>query len=80
MTSDEIKEAIRQKYAWPGGYQLYAVCSDGGILCTACMRQELHQILRSTRTGASDGWCIEAIEYADAGEPESCDHCGDSIE
>ena len=27
-------------YAWPGGYPLYYLCADGGILCPQCANKE----------------------------------------
>ena len=39
-----IKDAIRNKYAWPGGYPLYLLTADGCALCVECGRKEFKQI------------------------------------
>ena len=35
---EQVKQAIREPYAWPGGYPVYVVCSDGAMLCTTCAK------------------------------------------
>jgi len=77
---DTIKQAIRDKYAWPGGYPLYLVTSDGAALCVDCARKEYKQIAYARRHNLSDGWNVEAygINYED--QDLICDHCGESIE
>ena len=44
LTNKELKEAIRTKYAWPGGYEIYGVTSDGACLCCDCMRSEYRKL------------------------------------
>lgn len=67
----------KQGFAWPGGYPLFALLDDGGILCRHCAGTERRWI--ATTTG-SDGWCVQAlaINYED---PElRCSHCNAAIE
>lgn len=66
-----VKNAVREQYAWPGGYELFGITSHGEILCTKCMKEEFHQILWSVKNNCSDGWKIDAIGYS--GELESID-------
>ena len=33
-----VREAIRNPYAWPGGYPIYTVLYDGALLCATCAR------------------------------------------
>lgn len=83
---DRVKEAIRHPYAWPGGYELVAVTSDGALLCTDCLKSEFASVVDSIRNGIDDGWRVvglgyEAIDAGTAGEcgPDLvciCDHCG----
>ena len=42
----------------PYGYPMYAVTSDGGVICPECAFTEREAI--ATTTG-SDGWCVVAI-------------------
>lgn len=51
-----VKQAIRQPYAWPGGYPLYVVMADGEALSCDAARQEWRQIVFATLRGARDGW------------------------
>lgn len=83
VTTRKIKEAIRTKYAWPGGYTIYLITSDGGILCTKCARQEYRQIAYSVRHKLSDGWRVTAIDCTgnyDCDTPIHCDHCHKPVE
>jgi hypothetical protein len=76
MTTKEIKSLIRQKFAWPGGYQIFLVTSDGGELCCDCARQEYRQIVWDKMHGASTGWNVEGkFLSCDVEEPIYCDHC-----
>lgn len=64
-------------YAWPGGYPLFAITSDGAALCKHCAASERESI--GTTTG-SDGWCVVAIDANWEDPALFCDHCGDRIE
>lgn len=88
IKSKLLKDAIRSKYAWPGGYELFGITSDGACLCTTCMRSEWRQIVYSRLHKLSDGWKIIAIDAAcnlesaefvnenpDGYSLDSCAHC-----
>ena len=84
MSAREILKALREAiragfYAWPGGYQMLAVMSDGESLCCKCARAEYRSISRATRDRSRDGWACEGIQIHWEGAPEVCAHCGDSI-
>ena len=64
-------------YAWPGGYPLFAVTSDGAALCKCCAKTEREAI--GTTTG-SDGWRVTALEVNWEDPALFCDHCGGRIE
>lgn len=75
-----VKRIAREHFAWPGGYELYAVANDGGVLCFNCCRSEFPQIARSTISKARDGWqCIGYSSMAETEEPITCDHCNREI-
>lgn len=65
-----------QRYAWPGGYELFAVMSDGECLCHQCCAREARTIYRNGPDRRS-GWYVEAISTtADCDtEEEFCAHC-----
>lgn len=67
----------KERYAWPGGYPLYAITNDGAAICYQCCGEERYCI--ATTTG-SDGWCLIGMDINwDEGDL-LCDHCGDKIE
>jgi hypothetical protein len=70
-------QIVSQPYAWPGGYPLFAVTSDGGCLCSKCCKTEAKQI---GSTCGNDGWQIVAIDVNWEDENLPCDHCGELIE
>ena len=67
----------RQGFAWPGGYELWALTDDGGVLCRACCRTEYPRIATAD---PGDGWNVIGLSHD--GETDSrvdCDHCGRMI-
>lgn len=75
ITTKEVKDAIRQKYAWPGGYTIVLITDDGQPMCCDCGRKEYRQIADSMRHNNHDGWAIEGISLLE-GDKE---HEGDTI-
>ena len=59
-----------EKYAWPGGYLVFYICANGGILCPDCVDAEK----------CDKQWFVIAqeINYEDGNL--YCDHCGNRIE
>jgi len=66
-------------FAWPGGYPLFFVTSDGGALSFDAVRTELFQVIYSIRHGIDDGWRVVACCIADGDEEVYCDHTGEPI-
>ncbi len=67
-------------YAWPGGYPVLYVCSDGGVLCPKCINAELSLVDAAIRDNDRSGWRVVGADVHMEGEPEICDHCGAEIE
>ena len=82
MTLAEIKTALRNgQYAWPGGYPLYFIASDGEALSFKAVRENWREIvsahLRGDKTG---GWLIEGVN-ANWEDPHLfCAHTSERIE
>lgn len=80
-TGAELRATLRAgAFAWPGGYPLYFITSDGGALAFDTVRDNLRSVLDSIRTKCDDGWRVVACEvnYED---PELYDdHTGEKIE
>lgn len=76
-----LREFIRQPYAWPGGYPIVAVMTDGETLCAKCCRENYRQISTDTRQqNRRSGWCFEGVQLHLEGEPEVCAHCNHETE
>lgn len=70
----------RERYAWPGGYPLALVLTDGAVLCPACVAAEWAQISRAHRHHLRDGWAPAGLSIEEAPEHDvTCDHCGVTI-
>ena len=67
-------------YAWPGGYPLAYLCSDGGTLCPKCVTDMRTSIFRSVADKSSDGWQVVAVFVNWEDATLFCDHCGKRIE
>lgn len=80
MNTIKLRQAIRDKFAWPGGYEIYGITSDGACLCCDCMRSEYRQVARAIREHSHDGWRVDAVDCAaNLDEPETCAHCNKTI-
>ena len=75
-----VKQAIREPYAWPGGYPLYIVMADGEALSIDSARENWRSICHSTINGFRDGWQAygAAVNWEDS--DLICAHSGAKIE
>ena len=80
MNSIQLRALIRSKYAWPGGYPMYGICSDGGSLCMECMRKEYRQIAYARKHNLRDGWRVDAVDINYEDNALHCDHCNVAIQ
>ena len=68
-------------YAWPGGYPIYYITKDCGVLCAGpeCANgPEARQA--DSECPDDDQWLVIAADVHWEGEPMVCDHCGSEIE
>ena len=80
-TLERVKRAIRDRFAWPGGYRLHVVMDDGMFMCTDCARENYRLIAQAVRYGdRGGGWSAVGAEPYWAGDDEPCAHCGKVIE
>ena len=78
MDNKHLKDAIRNKYAWPGGYPFMFVCNDGDALCANCARENYRQIALARRYRMDDGWrviCADIFFGEEDSEYAQCAHC-----
>jgi hypothetical protein len=84
MTFGDLKNHFHKgkayAYAWPGGYPLYYLCTDGGALCPSCVTHERAKILRATHENDNNsGWAIAGVDINWEQTELYCDHCSDQI-
>jgi hypothetical protein len=80
-TTHEIRATLRNgPYAWPGGYPLYLITSDGAALHFDCARANYRSISWSIRNQCRDGWLVEACDINYENPELYCDHCSEPIE
>lgn len=75
----EIKNAIREKYCFPGGYELVIVLSDGEILCMDCAKKNYKELAYAMqKIDTTGGWlpsAIGIIGHTIEAEDIQCVHC-----
>jgi hypothetical protein len=69
-------QLIESPFAWPGGYPLFAVASDGGAICKDCCKTESRSI---GSTYGTDGWSLEALAVNWEDSELYCNHCSTRI-
>jgi hypothetical protein len=81
FSTRNLKEALRSgPHAWPGGYPLFFVTSDGAALSFDAVRENLRSVLWSIRHGVNDGWRVVGCDVNWEDPELFCDHTGNRIE
>jgi hypothetical protein len=76
-----VKRALRDKYAWPGGYPLYLVTSDGEALSIDAARENWREIVRAhLQNDKRCGWHIAGVDVNWENPDLYCAHTGERIE
>lgn len=77
-------EVCRQpldSFAWPGGYPLYYLCTDGGVLCPDCANREIALIDEAIKNpGCDKQWELIGVDINYEDTSLYCDHCSKQIE
>ncbi len=82
----EVNRDPLPAFAWPGGYPLIYVFSDGGVICPDCVNENVEEIETASRKGnrphrsGCGGWAVDGVDVHWEGEPEVCDNCGKEID
>jgi hypothetical protein len=80
-TTHQMKATLRAgPYAWPGGYPLYFIMSDGEALSFDAARAELRQILPAIHQRLNDGWRVVGCEINFEDTDLRCAHTDVRIE
>lgn len=75
-----VKAAIRQPYAWPGGYPLYVLMDDGEALSLAAARTEWSTIVWAVFHDDHSGWFPAAVDVNWEDGELYCAHTNERIE
>lgn len=67
------------RYAWPGGYPLYYMTADCGVLCPLCVDAEAEVIAEADATN-DEQWRLIAADVNWEDPRLYCDHCDERIE
>lgn len=84
MKTKTVKDFIRTKYIWPGGYPLYAIAADCEVICHTCCESNAKLIIsntRGTQSACADiAWRIVAVDVNWENESLYCANCNGLIE
>jgi hypothetical protein len=64
-----------EKYAWPGGYPLFYMTTDGGCLCPTCANENVDLTLTD-----DPQWGIKLVDINWEDKGLFCDNCQKPIE
>ncbi len=79
-TTQDLKKQLRAgEFAWPGGYPLFFITSDGAALSFEAVRENLRSVLWSIRHGVNDGWRVIGCDVNWEDPSLYCDHTGARI-
>ncbi len=79
---DELLEALSitdnvlPSFAQPGGYPLYYLTADDGVLCTGCANGGNGSEATHDEAAYDKQWNVVAQDIHWEGEPLVCAHCG----
>ncbi|MGY2987683.1 hypothetical protein [Bradyrhizobium sp. USDA 4508] len=77
----DLKATLRAgAYAWPGGYPMYLLCSDGAALCFQCARKNARSIYESIGERLNDGWRVVGCDINYEDNSLFCEDCSQQIE
>lgn len=63
FTVSDFDSALKNgPYAWPGGYPMYFITSDGAALCFASAEKNAGLIRESIAENSRDGWRVVAVD------------------
>ncbi len=80
-TVKDMKVQLRAgQFAFPGGYPLYFLTSDGEALSFEAVRSQFKQVCQSIKHRYQDGWQVVACDVNWEDGDLTCAHTGKRIE
>jgi len=77
---EKFKAFVRQPYAWPGGYPLFALFNTGDYCCKNCAKSKYKTIMSELRADDDTGWEIIGVDVNWEDENLYCGVCNEKIE
>ena len=77
---ENLKDAIREPWAWPGGYTKAIYLSDGERICPQCAKDNFREIVWATKEADHSGWGMLGVDIHWEGDPEYCVQCNKELE
>ena len=80
-TTRQLKAQLRSgEFAWPGGYPLYFITSDGAAISFEAVRENIKSVIWSIRHKVNDGWSVIGCDVNWEDDSMTCSHTGKAIE
>ena len=79
-TKEFSKQLKNGAHAWPGGYPLFFITSDGAALSFDAAKENRELITESITDDCNDGWQVVAVDVNWEDGELICDHSGERIE
>lgn len=80
----DLRNAVRNPYAWPGGYPIYLTMQDGEMLCHDCVKVEYRSISAALRDPdpRHNPWrpLYAAALWENPEGAHTCAHCNTTLE
>ena len=77
----DFRRAVRNgPYAWPGGYPVYFITSDGEALSFKAVRENRREILEAIRDRDNSGWRVVGMDVNWEDGELTCAHTNERIE
>ncbi len=79
--ASELKATLRAgSHAWPGGYPMFLVLSDGEALSYEGARQNLRDLYSAIKDNSDNGWRVIGVGVNYEDQELFCAHTGEKIE
>jgi hypothetical protein len=76
----DLKATLRHgEYAWPGGYQMFFITSDGAALSFKAVEENLRDVLDAINRKDNNGWRVVACDINYEDEDLYCAHTSEKI-
>ena len=70
---DMARYAMRECYAWPGGYEFVAIV-EGDLVCSKCLRDNAREVLQDTKDGYGS-YVVSGLTNESELEDDFCSDC-----